>query len=66
MRTFLDDWRHTVLAFLRVSREHTALCVQSQNQREKDRNATCIIRMMGPKTIIINPDTQEEKEFAFD
>ena len=38
------------------------------NQREKDRNATCIIRMAGAhgKTTIINPDTSEEKDFAFD
>jgi len=43
-----------------------AVRVRPFNQREKDRNATCIIRMMGPKTIIINPETQEEKDFAFD
>ena len=43
-----------------------AMCVRPQNQRERDRNATCIIRMLGPKTVIINPDTQQEKEFAFD
>jgi len=44
-----------------------AVRVRPFNQREKDRNATCIIRMPTQvKTIIINPDTQEEKEFAFD
>ena len=43
-----------------------AVRVRPFNQREKDRNATCIIRMDGPKTTIINPDTQEEKEFQFD
>ena len=32
------------------------------NGREMDRKATCIIRMVGVKTLIINPDTQEEKE----
>lgn len=43
-----------------------AVRVRPFNQREKDRNATCIIRMSGPKTTIVNPDTNEEKEFAFD
>ena len=43
-----------------------AVRVRPFNAREKDRNATCIIRMVGVKTLIINPDTQEEKEFAFD
>ena len=43
-----------------------AVRVRPFNAREKDRNATCIIRMQGPKTVIINPDTQEEKDFAFD
>ena len=43
-----------------------AVRVRPFNQREKDRNATCIIRMFGPKTTIINPDSAEEKEFAFD
>ena len=43
-----------------------AVRVRPFNGREKDRNATCIIRMIGVKTVIINPDTQEEKEFAFD
>ena len=42
-----------------------AVRVRPFNNREKDRNATCIIRMVGVKTLIINPDTQEEKEFAF-
>ena len=41
-----------------------AVRVRPFNAREKDRSATCIIRMMGPKTVIINPDTQEEKEFG--
>lgn len=40
------------------------------NQREKDANATRIIRMtreaVGSKTFITNPDTDEEKEFKFD
>jgi kinesin family protein 1 len=43
-----------------------AVRVRPFNQREKDRNATCIIRMEGVKTTIINPDTEDEKEFAFD
>ena len=43
-----------------------AVRVRPFNQREKDRNATCIIRMQGPKTVIINPDTLDEKDFAFD
>jgi len=43
-----------------------AVRVRPFNGREKDRNATCIIRMDGPKTTIINPDTQEEKDFQFD
>ena len=43
-----------------------AVRVRPFNQREKDRNATCIIRMNGVKTEIINPDTEEPKEFAFD
>ena len=43
-----------------------AVRVRPFNGREKDRNATCIIRMRGKTTVIINPDTDEEKEFAFD
>ena len=43
-----------------------AVRVRPFNGREMDRKATCIIRMVGVKTLIINPDTQEEKEFAFD
>ena len=43
-----------------------AVRVRPFNQRENDRNAKCIIRMSGINTTIINPDTQEEKEFAFD
>ena len=43
-----------------------AVRVRPFNQREKDRNATCIIRMRGTTTVIVNPDTEEEKDFAFD
>jgi len=43
-----------------------AVRVRPFNGREKERNAKCIIRMQGPTTIITNPDTQEEKDFAFD
>ena len=43
-----------------------AVRVRPFNGREKDRGATCCIRMRGTTTIIINPDTEEEKEFAFD
>ena len=43
-----------------------AVRVRPFNGREKERNAKCIIRMKGPTTIITNPDTQEEKDFAFD
>ena len=43
-----------------------AVRVRPFNGREKDRNATCCIRMRGTTTIIVNPDTEEEKEFAFD
>ena len=43
-----------------------AVRVRPFNQREKDRDATCIIRMEGAKTTIINPATNEEKDFAFD
>ena len=39
-----------------------AVRVRPFNGREMDRKATCIIRMVGVKTLIINPDTQEEKE----
>ena len=43
-----------------------AVRVRPFNGREKDRNATCIIRMRGNQTVILHPDTHEEKEFAFD
>lgn len=43
-----------------------AVRVRPFNSREKDRNATCIVRMQGPKTVLINPDSGEEKDFAFD
>ena len=56
-----------VCASLRSSESvKVAVRVRPFNGREKDRNATCIIRMVGVKTLIINPDTLEEKEFAFD
>ena len=53
---------------LRRSSESVKVAVRVRpfNGREKDRNATCIIRMVGVKTVIINPDTAEEKDFAFD
>ena len=40
--------------------------VRPFNGREKDRNARGIIKMKGPVTTIVNPETEEEKEFAFD
>ena len=43
-----------------------AVRVRPFNQREIDRNATCIIRMNGSKTTIINPADNTEKDFAFD
>jgi kinesin family protein 1 len=36
------------------------------NAREKERGATVIIRMEGATTYIKNPETGEEKDFAFD
>jgi kinesin family protein 1 len=36
------------------------------NAREKERGATLIIRMEGATTYIKNPETGEEKDFAFD
>ncbi len=36
------------------------------NAREKERAAALIIRMEGPTTYIKNPETGEEKDFAFD
>ena len=42
-----------------------AVRVRPFNKREKDRNATCCVRMYGVKTVIIMDDG-EEKEFAFD
>ena len=43
-----------------------AVRVRPFNQREKDRDSVCCIRMQGVKTLIINPDNEEEKDFAFD
>ena len=42
-----------------------AVRVRPFNGREKERSATCCIRMFGPKTVIIDADGNE-KEFAFD
>eukprot|EP00163_Fabomonas_tropica_P030970 TRINITY_DN720_c0_g1_i1.p1 TRINITY_DN720_c0_g1~~TRINITY_DN720_c0_g1_i1.p1 ORF type:complete len:1026 (+),score=322.14 TRINITY_DN720_c0_g1_i1:237-3314(+) len=43
-----------------------AVRVRPFNQREKDRNSTCIISMSGPKTTIQDPETKKTKSFSFD
>ena len=43
-----------------------AVRVRPFNGREKEANSRCIVRMKGPVTTLINPETEEEKEFAFD
>ena len=43
-----------------------AVRVRPFNNRERDRDAQCIVRMHGNKTTIINTDSQEEKTFSFD
>jgi len=43
-----------------------AVRVRPFNGREKEQNSKCIIKMKGPITTIVNPEDQQEKEFAFD
>jgi len=43
-----------------------AVRVRPFNKREKARNATLIIDMNGPTTIITDPESKDEKKFAFD
>ena len=43
-----------------------AVRVRPFNQREKDRDPKCIIRMEGKTTFITNPEDQVEKPFTFD
>ena len=57
---------HTHPTAMSTESVKVAVRVRPFNGREKDRNATCIIRMNGAKTTIINPDSEEEKDFAFD
>ncbi|XP_046565118.1 LOW QUALITY PROTEIN: kinesin-like protein KIF28P [Haliotis rubra] len=43
-----------------------AVRVRPFNKRERERNATCIVGMNGPTTIITDPSNNEEKKFNFD
>jgi hypothetical protein len=43
-----------------------AVRVRPFNNREKERNARCIISMHDKSTTIKNPETNEEKAFTFD
>ncbi|TRY68620.1 hypothetical protein TCAL_12159 [Tigriopus californicus] len=43
-----------------------AVRVRPFNKREKDRRAKLIIGMNGNTTVITNPETKEDKKFAFD
>ena len=43
-----------------------AVRVRPFNGREKEQNSKCIIKMKGPITTIVNPEDQQEKEFAVD
>ena len=43
-----------------------AVRVRPFNDREKEAGSQCIVRMKGAVTTLINPETQEERDFAFD
>ena len=43
-----------------------AVRVRPFNAREKERSATCIIKMDGGTTTITQPETGEAKNFTFD
>ena len=43
-----------------------AVRVRPFSAREKAAGSKCIVRMKGAVTTLINPETQEEKDFAFD
>jgi len=43
-----------------------AVRVRPYNGREKENKCHCIIKMKGPMTTLINPENQDEKDFAFD
>jgi len=49
-----------------MSSVKVAVRVRPFNKREKDANSKTIIRMEGKGTYIKDPDTGQEKEFAFD
>lgn len=43
-----------------------AVRVRPFNQREKDGNSRCCIKMEGPTTIVFDPETGKEKPYTFD
>jgi len=43
-----------------------AVRIRPFNGREKDRNSKCCLSMEGAQTLIIDPDSGESKDFAFD
>ena len=45
---------------------HTHACATPHVRSEKDRNAKCVLRMEGARTIIVNPEDGTEKTFTFD
>lgn len=49
-----------------MSNVRIAVRVRPFNSREKDRNATLIIKMSGKSTGITNPENNEVKSFTFD
>ncbi len=49
-----------------MSSVRVAVRIRPFNQRERDMNAVCCLKMEGQSTIIYNPETKEPKTFAFD
>ncbi len=43
-----------------------AVRVRPYNQREKDRNSKCCIKMAGPTTCIVDPASGKDKTYTFD
>ena len=43
-----------------------AVRVRPFNQREKDGNSVCCVKMNGPQTIVCDPATGSDRPFTFD
>lgn len=57
--THVGDDTSCTPALLQAENVKVAVRVRPYNGREKDQKSTCIIKMDGPMTIIVNPEDGE-------